>query len=327
MIPLLLTLSLSGVDARAAQADEPPVAPRADAEAYATTATHALRWKWGEPQRFYVETEVHLPVPMWFTAVRNKEARVVAYLVRAVLDCDDARPELKHSWEVVCDVEDVALSAVGLRPGVEPLQLVLDELDERLSGAAMQLQVHEDGRVLNIDIEGLDRPRRRVGLMNERLRLVMSRAIAGLDLQVPVTPVGVGSQWPQYRTWFMTAPSDRGTAGAAEVLHHVDDVFPDGRLLITTVGRGVIVPAGGNDKYDTELVSWSVFDPATGFLTERAWGAAGVATPSSPVSYALAELPYDQRGRIRRLAPGEQVDVGESLVIDLGVRRPTTLQR
>src|SRR5690606_1847883 len=110
-----------------------------------------------------------------------------------------------------------------------------------------------------------------------------------------------------------------------ETLHRVEEVLPDGRFVVASAADAVIVPGGGDDKYQTHLSSWSVFDPVAGFLTERAWNAHGRPTASSAAAEGLAGLPYNQIGRLRLLEPGEQVDVGETREVAPPGITPTTL--
>lgn len=294
--------------------------------AQASTEKSELAWDWDRPHRYYVEAEVLLPRAIWFMSEFNKEQRTIGFQVRTVLACDAGVKERKRVREVMCTLEDVGLQAAGMPKKEGLLQPILEELDQRLTGAAVQIQVRTDGRLVNVDMEGLDRRNRRVGSMNENLRIVMSRTIAGLDLELPRQAPPVGEVWPQYQNWTMQAPSAVGTSGSSELLHKIREVRPDGTLLIESGGRGMIVPGGGLDLFETRFAAFAVFDPSTGALVERTWSAVGEPTASSASAEGIRGLKYVQRGRLKRLAEGEQVDVGETLEVTPPGLTPTTLQ-
>lgn len=285
-----------------------------------------LAWNWDEPRRIYIEAEVLTPQPIWFTAEFNKEQRAIAFQVRAVLACGGGEVERKRVREVLCAIEDIGVQAAGMPAKEGLLQPILEELDDRLSESQAQLQVRVDGRIVNLDMEGLDRRNRRVGAMNENLRLVMSRALAGLDLEFPDSSVSLDEVWPQYHNWVMQAPSAVGTSGMSELLHKLREVRPDGTVLIETGGRGMIIPGETTNKYDTKVVAFAIFDPEEGFLVERTWAATGIPTASSGSNEGGAGLHYIQRGRMKLLGPDEQVDVGETAEVSPPGVAPTTLQ-
>lgn len=318
---LLALLALVG-EARADDTTPPGAAELASSP----PAASALQWRWDTPRRLLFEVDVRLPYPMWFAAEHNKEQRAVAYQVRAVLDCSPATAERKRAVQVDCRVEDIGLTAAGMPAKEGLLEPILQEFDQRLSTASLQLQLRRDGRILNVDIEGLERSRRRDGEIHETFRLMLSRAVAGLDLQFDPAPVSMGTVWPQYQSWIMGAPTDVGTSGSVEMLHRVEEIRPDGRVVLASAAEGLVVPGGGVDKYSVRFSSVSVFDTSSGFLTERVWSAQGRPTASSAAAEGLAGHPYDQIGRLRLLEDGEQVDVGETREVAPPGVTPTTLQ-
>ncbi len=283
-------------------------------------------WDWSSEHRYFLETEVRLPLLMWFFREFNEQARVTAFRVRMVTTC---RPEEvgKRRSEVLCTIEDVGLSASGLPQEQGLLQPILEELDERLSGAEVQLLVRSDGRLANIDLEGLDRRYQRVGRMNENLRLIVTRAFAGLDLPLPeVHHDGVlHPQWVQTDSWLLRAPVATGNFGTAQVIHSTQDV--DSRVMeIVTVGRGILVPGGGRNQYDVVLEGEATFDTRGGRMLDRSWSMMGVPTPSSAISEGTAGYPYLQIGRVTHLPNDQTVDVG--VTEDLGpIDGPSALQQ
>jgi len=269
-------------------------------------------WDWSQDHRYYLETEVRLPLLMWFFREFNEQARVTAFQVRMVAECSPAVVGKRRS-EVLCDLTDVGIKASGLPQEEGLLQPILEELDERLTGSTVQLIVRSDGRLANIDMEGLDRRYRRVGRMNENLRLIVTRAFAGLDLPLPEAgPDGeLHPQWVQADSWILRAPVATGNLGIAQVVHETPD--PSARVLhVDTAGRGMVVPGGGGNRYDVVLEGTADFDTAQGRLLDRSWTMVGVPTPGSAIAEGTAGYPYLQVGRVMHLPNGQRIDVGET---------------
>lgn len=282
-----------------------------------------LAWDWSVEHRFFLESEVRLPYLMWFAKQFNEQARVSAFRVRVVADCVPGDPG-RRVREVLCDIEDVSLTASGVAQEEGLLQPILEELDERLSGATVQLQVRDDGRLVNIDMEDLDRRNRRVGRMNENLRLVVSRAFAGLDLPLP--PNADDPQWVQHDAWLMKAPAAQGSIGSARIVHNRGD--DDGRLLqIVTGGRAIIVPALTGNQYAARMTSEAWFDRHTGALTDRSWTVIAAPTPSSAIAEGTAGYPYLQVGHVVALAPDQSYPVGASEALPPLDEDPSAIQQ
>lgn len=274
----------------------------------AAAVTEIYGWDWTRPHRFYLESQVRLPLILWLGTPENKQARVTSFDVRMVTTCANAEIETKHVVQVTCTLDDVALSAAAYPADRGRVQPILDELDRDLSGAWVQLQMHDDGRLANIDLEGLERTSLRQGRINENLRLIVARAFAGLDFALPT---GDEAAWTQYQAWLMRAPSSNGSSGGAEVVHREID-RSDGFARILSAGRGVILPGEGWNKYDTRMASESTFDLRSGRLADRTWTVVGGPTTSSAIAQGAEGYPYIQRGRIVAL-PGEETwDVGPS---------------
>jgi hypothetical protein len=281
-----------------------------------------LGWDWSRTHRFALESQVQLPLYMWFATPFNHQARVTAFDLRLVTTCGNAQVETKRVVEVLCKIDALALSAAGMPQEDGLLQPILTELDELLTGSTVQLRMNHEGRVVNIDLEGVNRRNQRMGRINENMRLVVSRAFAGLDLQLPT---GDERQWPQYDNWLLRAPSAEGTSGAAEVVHSRDSA-DDGFLTIQSAGRGMIVPGEGENKFDTRMTSTAVFDLRTGRISDRVWSVVGGPTASSWIAFGAAGYPYIQQGRAIALTENETWNVGESLELEPGAV-PSAIQQ
>lgn len=262
---------------------------------------------WARTHRYYLETQVDLPNILWLATPYNHQARATAFDLRLVTRCSDGALESKRVVQIHCTLEDVALSARGLPQEAGLLGPILAELDDELTGSVVQLQLHEDGHLVNIDLENaIDRRNRRIGRINETLRLIVSRAFAGLDL----ARGGDEEVWVRYSSWLLRAPSAAGSTGGAEVVNRA--VERSGAFVrIQSAGRGLIVPSDGLDKFDARLVAEAWVDGA-GKITDRTWTVVAAPTASAFIAEGTEGYPYIQRGRLVALAEGDEWSVGES---------------
>ena len=224
----------------------------------------------------------------------------------------------------MCTLDDLAISAEGLPQEKGQLGPILAELDETLTGAAMQLQINRNGRIVNIDLEGVERLNRRSGIINENMRLILSRAFAGLDLALPRS--SADRQWAEYDSWLMRTPSIDGSSGSSQVVHEVIE-RTGGFTTFLSAGRAIIVPGDGHNKFDTRMTGQSTFDLRTGRISDRTWTVVGGPTASSWIAFGAEGYPYVQEGRIVSLTEGETWDVGDSVEIPPNERIPTSIQQ
>lgn len=291
----------------------------------AANVTVAFDWGDQAHHRWYMETEVVLPRFMWFKADFNKQARVSAFQVRMVVDCGHGVPLNKKTYEVECVIEDIGLSGSALPVEVGLLQPILDEADAGLTGATIQLQVKSNGRVSNVDLFGTDDRNRREREMHENLRLVLVRALAGLDIQVPRNG-DVSAAWGQYDNLLFSAPAAVGTQGSSETVHQLSQDTGEA-LVFRSAGQGMVVPDAGYDNYACRYEGVWVFHRKYNIVTEHTWTVIGDPTASSGISEGVEGIPYAQRGRLQYLAAGQTMDVGESMEMHPPGVQPSTLQR
>lgn len=265
---------------------------------------------WSAPRRYHIESEVHLPQPIVLAADNNKSARVLGWQLRMVLDCSAGVVETRRIREITCEVEDAGLLAAAYAPDQGRLGEILPEIHEKLLGAVVQLQVRDDGRVINVDLDDVRRDSSRMGRILENLRLMVARGVAGLDQQAPDGQ----AQQVQYAGQLLALPSHIGSPGGMEIVHEVQSVRPDGWAVISTVGRGtVVIPtddARFENAWSVRLSATSGWDTKTGGLASRRWLVVGDPTPGSLISEGFAGQPYLQAGTLTRLSPGATVDVG-----------------
>lgn len=266
-------------------------------------------------QDWFVESEVQLPGFLWLAAVHNEEARVPAWQLRAHLRCDPAVVDGKRTWRVSCRLEEVGLRAATMTADAEVLPIILQEVDARLTGATLELVMDARGDLRAVDLLGLDEDNLRERKIQENLRLLLVRALAGFDLELPAKGRAPYGAWGQEGSLLMDAPTAVGTLGSSEFVHEVLETR--GSLAVfQTKGEGMVVPSGAGDQFATSLEAMSVWDTSDGGLSERVWVAVGNPTASSRQAEGGRGFMYRQEGRIRRLAAGRPVpEVGNSEVV------------
>jgi hypothetical protein len=263
-------------------------------------------------ERYYVDVEVHLPNPLMLYRELNRQARLVAYQAELVLDCAVVESS-RRGWEVACRIEDISIVGATTLGDVGRMGEVLDEVDERLTGAVLQLDWRRDGRIANIDLEGLDRRNRRLSQNAETLRLMLARAVAGFDLQLPRGGAAEDGVWGQMGGLLLAAPYRRGSQGSGEMVHRVRRAEAEA-VVIETAGRGIVAPAtdgatGPANLYDTALESVTRFDTVNGRIAQRRWTAVGTPTAGSAVTDGAAGVDYLQAGQITALGPEDPAPV------------------
>jgi len=185
----------------------------------------------------------------------------------------------------------------------------------KLIGATVRLRMRTNGRLKGVEFKekaGHVTNNRRVNQMRENLRLMLYRAFAGLDLELPKKGVTEEDVWIQFDSALMMAPSNTGTRGASEIIHRVEK--REGTLVtLQTSGQGTLTPGEGSyNYYAARIEGHGIFDREHGLLIERGWMCAGQPTASSAAAQAGSGLPYIQRGFLKRLALDAVVSVGES---------------
>ena len=296
---------------------------------------------WGDPyarweQRWWVESELWLPQPMAFEADENVALYTSTVVARAVLDCGKGPVLGPHRIEAECRVERIGLQ-VGTRRPRRTDQRALEELVAKLTGAVVQAQVSDDGRVTNVDLEGLSPSNERERRSAESLRQLAARLILPFHLRLP-EGVGDGVTWEEANSQLLTMPAEQGSYGASRIVHTLDafegawlvqsigeavvhvKVGPDMRINVDDI-QGVQFVESAPDSFDTRMHGVALIDPDTGILTERVWSVRGAITGSS--LHGFSDLGYGHSGRLRLLEPDADVDVGRSwLASPPGARVP-----
>lgn len=280
------------------------------------------RWK---DTRWLVETEVRLPTWMFWAANENAEVRVRAFQVRTVLACEQDARLGRRRIEVYCHLEGVGLQAATIESDPELTQGILDEMKGKLTGAALKLQVRDNGRVTNIALRNTPELRnRRERQIHEALRMILSRLVVGFDMKLRKGNFLSTGQWVENRTALLSMPSITLTPASGLVVHQLNGF--EGHTVVQTKGEGIIMDDAGV-TYKVDLNGVSIYDQDEGFMTERVWSLVGIRTADSYMTYGTMMGDYGHFGRLRMLGPDQEVDVGPTREVRLGQSRKRDLKK
>ncbi len=289
------------------------------------------RW---DGTRWFVDTQVGFPQPYVLFAVENVMMEAVAVEIRLVVACEKTWRRGKKFFEVDCQIEDVALQAASWRKSEPNAQRVLDELDAALSKARLQLVVNWDGRLDDIDLEGLNEGTMRELAVREQARQLLVRAMAGFHMKLPPENQVRQGQWVEYGSTLFQIPwMDQKSAaeamesrrppqifnsiGGAYILHQVDPF--QGHVVVQSVGQGTVLigdqDTGNASFFKLQLDSVGIFDKASGFMTERVWTLSGWSTASSVLSDGRMDAVYFHNGRLRQLGTEDKPEVGPTRLV------------
>jgi hypothetical protein len=284
------------------------------------------RW---DNTRWYVTTELGVPLGLAFSADENTTFYSNNLQIFAILACDKDWKLGRKKYEVSCVLEDFAMKASieytkGKPKRVDKAQAILDQIDQKLTGASLQLQVVEDGRVTNIQLEGLSSRNSRERGIEETLRQVLSRMAVGFDLRLRRGNNLTEGTWLEYNSSLMGMPSPYGTSssGSSMVKHYLNRF--DGHVIVQTIGQGMVsLNFPGEDglrHWKTDLVGVSIFDYDEGYMTERVWALDGKSTAGSFFNAG----DYWHAGRINLLGESDHPDLGATQVVNgVGKSDPT----
>lgn len=270
--------------------------PDPAAEEIIIYADDFARW---ENTRWLVTTELLLPLGTPFGAEKNESFVSYAFQVRAVVACDKEGKLSKNKMEVACKIEDIGMLVTTYRrwrreKDRELADRVLAEIDAKLTGAAVQMQVDKKGGVTNFDLEEVSADNLRERQIQEALRQIMSRVMAGFHLRIPDHAQRSG-QWIEYGSELMDMPSLTSSRGSTTLVHEVSKYGEN--QLVQTSGQGsisVFMPTPASDNpFDI-----SSLDPNTPTVSGPAGGGLGAASlgGTAEAAEAAAEALLAQGG-------------------------------
>lgn len=306
------------------------------------------RWR---GTRWWVGMELLFPpgIPM-DDSKANKFFRSIAMQTKAIIACDEKAELGRKRLEVACTIEDFAIQSTSVdrfktEKDRQLVQDVLDDIDEALTGAAIELQVNERGAITNVGIMGLDTSDDRKRTRAETLRQILARMVYPFHMKLPKNGVREG-QWVEYDSDLMSMPVSGANQGSSMIVHYMN--LYKGYLLVQDIGAGVLADPqplprargigggessfedtlGGDDgpeelsRYDAgedkfrvpmastyklNMTGVSIYNVDNGVMEERVWNMSG-----RPNASTNSNLRLHYAGRIRLLADGETPDLGRT---------------
>lgn len=229
-----------------------------------------LDWSKG-PVRYHLESLVDTPRTMLHEGVDNLEARATRHLITADVSCSGTPAGKK--WDVQCVLETLSVQGVAL-PGEEAtLKTIFADYQQRLQGKTVALKVHGDGRILGLDLKGVEKTDKRSGIILDTIRMLMRRLFAPLDFQLPKKGDAKGKPWKQKGSPLALELLSRfGTAGGTRLEHQLNAAGE--KMRLTSQGRGMVSPgnsleAGTGAMMKIETSGRGVWDAGAGLLAWR----------------------------------------------------------
>jgi hypothetical protein len=273
----------------------------------AAVAPAGVVWTFPAPRRYWLTMEVVPTYPLFLNAFDNLSVRAGRIGMTLDTTCAVRFAVGKKGWDLECVLNDVALQVQrsAFDTAVQP-ELVVEELDRRLTGVRVEVNLSRDGRVNSVGFTGFEGTNSREVASIEMLRQLVSRAFAAMDLQLPAKE-GLSS-WTQTSPWAMNMVGFGGTLGSVATENTVLFAGEQG-VIISAEGRGAIRFGTSDNMQDTVDLTISGsgrFDPAQGTLVERQLLVEGTPTSSSVNGGVSPGNLYSLNARLRLVPEGQQ---------------------
>ncbi len=271
------------------------------------------RW---DDTRWAVATEMVLPFPELLVN-ENFSFLSAAMQVRAVLQCNKDIKTGRRNFQVACTIEDIGFTVAPFEAydlhvdRVARANELLLEIDEKLTGNALQLRVDDRGQVTSSDVEGIgsdsEVDKAQVDVMQRVLYLVAM----GFDLRLRDGADLRDGKWYEYDVPLLRFPSSSGSSVAVHYLNQYK-----GHTLVQSIGKGTTmanIDSTNPLAFTMKLAGVSIFDKSEGYMMERVWSVSGVSSGGMMVN----AYGYKNVGRIEMLEKDTPIDVGETRCISL----------
>ena len=251
-----------------------------------TASAQELSYSWepGETMHYRLQAYVKAPRVLRFYASENLDARVVELTLGLELDCVADEPgRRKQGWS--CDIRRIQLGGMAFEGEQDKLDAIFTEYTDILSKATVELEWTLRGQLKTVDIEGFSKRNDREQTRYEYLRLLIQRAIAALEIEVPKNG-NASKKWRQKGSPLgMRLPTRFGTAGGVRLEHEVTS-FDAHKISVQSVGRGTVssgqsIESGVDNAVNISLLGNAVFDAKTGVLLRNELNVQGALNTSS----------------------------------------------
>lgn len=260
----------------------------------------------GTSHRWAVETHIDFPGHVLLQADRNANVRARSLGLEAVLDCT-TRDGRGRRARLDCTIETASTSGATFPSDEARLQPVLEELSQKLTDATVQITLSETGQVRDVDLSPTPVStfeNRRTRETEALLRMLVVRALAPLDHQIPQDGFPTDRPWSNSSQLTAGLPVTHGSAGVSRIQHSAVP-HDDTRILVRSSGYATVVPAGFQEPnglvLKADIEGFTVFDTDAGRISEAVWSTVADPTPSSG---PLARR-YAATSRLRALDPDE----------------------
>lgn len=237
-------------------------------------------WDTNAPQHYRAQMFLSMPGSIiQLISHQNNDARVIELTLAMLMVCDttDVQPK---SVKVDCDVHRVEMGGVAVQGEQKKMLDIFREYQDLLTAATIQLEFTPRGQLRTVDLEGVEKGNSRQARVHEYLRMLVSRTLAPMEVELPRDGDPKGKAWRQKGSpMAMRLPSVQGTAGGVRVLHNIEAI-ENGEVIIRTSGQGTLNP-GGTQTTNTVsvfLTGLAHYDLATGRLVSNEQTFQGVRT-------------------------------------------------
>ncbi|MCB9760093.1 MAG: hypothetical protein H6739_09690 [Alphaproteobacteria bacterium] len=200
-------------------------------------------WPEDEPLHYRIQMYLSTPYGTRFYASENLDARVSEMTMALLLKCRAKPPEEKYQ-SMACEIHRVELGGATRTGEDHKVREIFAEYVQDLSAATIQVEMTPRGRVRTVDLEGIEKGYDRQALKHEYLRLVVSRGLSALEVEMPKDGDPRDKPWRQKGSPLaMRLPVPTGTAGGVRMMHEVLGASDDG-VVIRSIGQGTLQQGG-----------------------------------------------------------------------------------
>lgn len=289
-------------------------------------ATEGIVWKWepGQERRYLLKSQVRFAELFQARSNFNQNLRLTELETILLIRCSPTDLLTKRQVELRCAFEDVQFKGAPPAPDANRgMVKVLDGWEESLREASLMVVMGLDGRIRSMDFDGYEARQNRIRDVRERLRLLLVRTVAGLELQLPRKGDDHQKSWKQKETLIYQLPSMVGSFGTARLRSMV--VNTEGSVVtINREGNGSIRSgetvgdaAQGQDRprntFVAEMRGTATFDTATGELLTHDYAAQAEPTASSILAQGIAATLYLQAVSVKKVDADREITLGPNM--------------
>ena len=296
-------------------------------------ALDGFRWQWeeGQERRYLLQANVRLPQLYLVNSKYNNNLRMVEFYTALVTRCTHVATLGKRAVELKCTFDDVQFKAAP--PKIDAgkgIQTIVDEWDELLSKAHIQMVMGLDGQIRSVSLDGFDNRLRRFREIQETIRLMAVRAFAGLEIGTPRKGDDRGEFWVQKESVAFQLVSPAGSFGGVRIVHQASGV-QGSVATIVRAGDGIISsgetvqgPDGTDrprNRFASAVEGTARFDLEKGELVQHDYIVKAEPTASSVLAQGTAGTLYVQSvhaelipegAKVAPLGPNEETVAGQN---------------